>query len=110
MGIKALGHRIIIRADKFEELDKTVASARKSGLIVQLESEDREQKAVDTGTVVDIGFSAFKDFTGEVKWCQIGDHVAYAKYSGKWVKDPATQEEFLIVNDEDIICLLTEGK
>lgn len=107
MGIKALGHRIIIRADKFDEIDKTVASARKSGLIVQLESEDREQKAVDTGIVVDIGFSAFKDFTGENKWCAVGDHVAYAKYSGKWVKDPVTGEELLLVNDEDLVALLT---
>jgi co-chaperonin GroES (HSP10) len=109
MGIKALGHRIVIRADKFEEIDKAIYSARKSGLIVELESEDREQKAVDTGTVVDVGISAFKDF-GTDRWCNVGDHVAYAKYSGKWIADPVTEEQFLVINDEDIICLLTKDE
>jgi co-chaperonin GroES (HSP10) len=106
MGIKALGHRLSIRPDKFEELDENIKSAKAAGIIVEVESRDREQKAVDTGIVIDIGFSAFRDFTGETKWCQIGDHVAYAKYSGKWVKDPVTGEEILIINDEDIICAL----
>lgn len=109
MGIKALGHRLVIRADKFEEKDKAIASARKAGIFVEVESADREQKAVDTGTVVDVGISAFKDF-GTDRWCNVGDHVAYAKYSGKWIIDPVTEEQFLVINDEDVICLLTEDK
>jgi co-chaperonin GroES (HSP10) len=33
----------------------------------------------------------------------VGDTVFYAKYAGKWIRDPETDEEFLIVNDEDIV-------
>src|SRR5579872_706984 len=105
MGIKALGHRIVIRVDKVEETDKAIKSAKAAGLIVQTEDSVREQAAVDTGIVLDIGVSAFNDFHTPA-WCAVGDHVAYAKYSGKWVKDPITEEDLLILNDEDLVALL----
>jgi hypothetical protein len=35
----------------------------------------------------------------------IGDYIAYARFAGKALEDPYTQEEFVALNDEDIVCV-----
>lgn len=101
--IKAVAFRVVIRPDPVEERTK-------SGLILAVDKK-LEKGATDRGTIVEIGpdvYSAFKTtlpFGGLV----VGQRVAFAKYSGKWVEDEETQENFLVVNDEDIVTIL-EGK
>lgn len=98
-----LGHRVIVKPEKLEDVDKTVASAKSVGIYIPETSERQEQIAVDKGVVVAIGDTAFKDFGG-VPWCEVGDKVAYARYSGKLMKDTEDEVEYLILNDEDLIC------
>lgn len=114
--IEALGHRLTIRPDKpvDSEAEKTKALADKAGILLaekvreDLESEAlREQAGVDQGYVLTIGTTAFRDFGGEA-WCQVGDYVAYARHAGKYIKDPDTGENILVLNDEDIIARITE--
>ncbi len=114
--IEALGHRLTIRADKVvdSEAEELKELATKAGFVLpsttvkDLEQESlREQAAVDQGIVLTIGKTAFKDFGGE-PWCAVGDYVAYAKHAGRWVKDPDTDENILVLNDEDVICRITE--
>lgn len=106
--IKIVGHRVLVRPFKLEEVDEAYKRAKQVGIQL-LENEDfqRQQNAVDKGTVVAVGNTAFKDFGGE-PWCAVGDFIAFAKYSGKYVEDPFTKEKFVILNDEDVVCVFEE--
>jgi co-chaperonin GroES (HSP10) len=116
MAIKALGHRLSIRPDKAEnsEAKKTKEAADRIGIVIpeavnkELDTQyTRERAAVDQGVVLTIGETAFRDFGGN-PWCGVGDHIAYARHAGKFVTDPDTGEDILIINDEDCICLITK--
>lgn len=105
MSLVPCGHRILVKPQRIEDVDSAYKSAKNAGIILQESHEQLQQAAVDKGTVVALGSTAYKDFGG-TPWCEVGDLVAYARYGGKVVKDPETQEDFLILNDEDIICKL----
>ena len=106
--IKVVLHRILIKQDKLEETSKDYVRMRELGLVVA-ETDDRKraQAGVDTGTVVAIGNTAFRDF-GTTSPIEVGDKIAYARFSGKFITDPVTQEEFVALNDEDVICVFHE--
>ena len=97
MAVKAIGFRAVVRPDKFEEITK--------GGIVLAVDEKMEMNAQTTGVIVELGEDFAKDFKPRSPYwgLQPGDRVFYAKYAGKWVKDPVTNEELLILNDEDIM-------
>ena len=102
-----LGHRVLVKPQKIEEVDDAYKQARAAGIILQELELRKEQLAVDKGIVVDIGTTAFKDFGGE-PWAVIGDLVAYARHGGKLIKDPDSDESYLLLNDEDLICKLVK--
>ncbi len=98
-------HRILIKQDKLEEVDDVYKRAKRAGIeIATTESNVRAQASVDTGTVIKIGATAFRDF-GTTSPIEEGDKIAYARFSGKFVKDPATDEEFVLLNDEDVVAI-----
>jgi co-chaperonin GroES (HSP10) len=106
--IKVVLHRILIKQDKLEDANKDYVKMRQMGLVLAAsEDQKRAQAGVDTGTVVAIGATAFKDF-GTTSPISVGDKIAYARFSGKFITDPATQEEFVALNDEDVICVFHE--
>lgn len=87
-------HRVLIKPDRIEE--KTA-----SGIIIQYDK--REEAAVEKGTVVLVGSTAYKEFgtTAEEQGVIPGARVSFAKYSGKTIMDGDTK--YLCVNDEDIV-------
>lgn len=98
-------HRILVKQDKLAETDKTLVKARELGLhIPEHEDFKRAQASVDKGVVVSIGATAFRDF-GTESPITVGDYVAYARFAGKLIEDPYTGEEFVALNDEDIVCI-----
>ena len=103
MSLVPCGHRVLVRPDKVEETDETYSRAKAAGIALLERDLRLDQISVDKGIVIDLGATAFKDFGGD-PWCAIGDTVAYARHGGKLVKDPSTGEQFLLLNDEDIIC------
>ena len=101
-------HRVLIKQDKLEDHDPTIARMRSMGLInVDNDDKKRAQAGVDKGVVVAIGETAFKDF-GTASPIKVGDHIAYARFAGKFITDPVSNEEFVALNDEDIICVFKE--
>lgn len=100
--VKATGFRAIVVPDTVEKMSK-------GGIALALD-ERMEANAQVVGTLVDIGedfATAFKPKTPQ--WgLRVGDKVFYAKYAGKWVKDPYNGKEYLIINDEDIVCKVEE--
>jgi co-chaperonin GroES (HSP10) len=98
-------HRILVKADKLEEVDKTFVKAKEIGIVIP-EHEDRKraQAGVDKGTVVALGPTAFRDFNAECP-IKVGDYIAYARFAGKILSDPETEEDYVILNDEDVVCI-----
>ena len=102
-------HRILIKPFDFNEWDEGRKKAKELGLALpELENERRAKMSVDMGEVLQIGPTAFADFTKE---CPIktGDTVAFVKNSGKLVKDPFDEKEYLVINDEDVVAIFYKG-
>ena len=96
------GYRILVKPDNVEQITK-------SGIVL-VTDEKLERPAQHVGTLVSVGKQAWKAFSktydGE-PWAYVGDRIIYSKYAGKFVKDPETQEEFVIMNDEDVVAIIT---
>lgn len=96
--LEPLGHRVIIKPDPVEKVSE--------GGIVFAQTEEflrREKSETSSGTVVSYGPSAWLDpALGGEPWVEIGDHVVYSKYSGKFVTDPEDEEEYVVINDDAV--------
>lgn len=104
--IKPKGIGLVVRPDKIEDVDPVYAKARKAGIeLVKREETRREQASVDKGRVLAVGSEAFKAYGGE-PWCDVGDYIAYARFAGKYITDPETDEEVLVINDEDVVAVI----
>lgn len=87
-------HRILVKPESLEE--KTA-----SGII--LKHDQRKEAAVEIGTVVEVGTTAFVQFgtTAEAEKVVPGARVYFAKFAGKEYKDG--EDRYLLLNDEDIV-------
>ncbi len=97
MRIKPVLHRVLVKPDKLEE--KT-----SSGIIIQYDK--REEAAVEKGTVVLVGSTAYREFgtTAEDQEVIPDARVSFAKYAGKVIMDGDTK--YVLLNDEDICGVL----
>lgn len=95
--IKAIGFRVIVKPKKVEEVSA-------GGIILGIDKQLEEQAQV-LGTIIDIGEDVAVAFRPKTPhWgLKVGDEVYYAKYAGKWILDPKTGEQVLVLNDEDIV-------
>ena len=103
--ISVTGCRILIKPQKTQEHDKILARAVKSGLILPEFTERKEQANVDKGTVMQIGPKCHEDYLGVT---QVGDLIGFAKFGGKFVTDPEDDEIYLVINDEDVVCIFKD--
>lgn len=106
--IKTPLHRVTVIPFDVDEWDETRKRAKAAGFALPDADSGgvRAKASVDMGTVYQIGLTAFRDF-GDVP-VSVGDTVAYVKNSGKFIKDPYDQKEYLVLNDEDIVMVFTE--
>lgn len=100
-------HRLLIQPNKLEDINEDIIRARKIGLEIPLDNTQRAQASVDQGIVLAIGDTAFRDFGSDAP-VKVGDRIAYAKFAGKFIKDPTTGDELLLLNDEDVVCILKD--
>lgn len=108
--LKAVGYKILVKPDDIEREHEIEGT----NLKLQIVQDERMAKASQvSGILVDVGpyaWKAFdKDFTGE-PWAKVGDKVYYSKYAGKVITDPDTEEELLIMTDEDINCVVVKER
>lgn len=105
--VEAIIHRIVVKPDTLEDVDPVYKKAKEAGItFAELDEIKMERNAVDRGTVIEVGPTAFIDYHG-VDVVKPGDYIAYAKYAGKTVKD-FDGTEYLVINDEDVVCKLTK--
>ena len=110
-----VGHRILVRPYSIEERDETFKKAKAAGIMIApTDDHNRREAGVDRGEVLQVGPDAFRGFylnsygtlENFTPWCKPGDFIAFAKYSGMIVEKDG--EKFLIINDEDVVCILEE--
>lgn len=108
--IKPLLHRVLVKPDGLE-VDPIYAAARKVGLAMpDHPSVKMEENRIDTGIILDIGGSAFREYMKEADLTEVpvkvGDKVSFAKYAGKVIMDGDTK--YIVLNDEDIVAIMGE--
>lgn len=116
MTIKVILHRILIKRDVPEDTDavKKKKDMERLGLTAPQSILDeidkqalRENASMDKGIVISIGPTAFKDYGIDCP-IKIGDYISFAKFGGKEITDPETQEVYVAINDEDVVAILTK--
>lgn len=99
-------HRLLVKPFDFNEWDEGRKKAKELGLALpELENERRAKMSVDMGEILQIGSTAFKDFGADKPPVKVGDTIAFVKNAGKLIKDPFSEKEYLIINDEDVVAI-----
>lgn len=98
---KPTAFHVIVRPDPVEK--ESVG-----GIILYATDADakKERAAGVYGTLVAVGPTAWKGFDSGEPWAKVGDRVMFAKYSGKTFKDDSTDDDFVLLNDEDILAVI----
>lgn len=104
MNLQVVGHRVLIKPHLQDEVSE-------GGIYLAVgETFERERGATQIGTIVDIGPNAWLDFKPGTPWADVGDVVYYAKYAGKEVTAGNKEDKYVIINDEDVQCIIKEDK
>lgn len=99
------GYRILVKAIEIKRTSE-------GGIILSVEgtNEDRmEQNGNQRGIVVGIGHTAYQSEASNEPWCEIGDEIIFAKHAGRFVFDPETDEQFMVMNDDECLCVTRKG-
>lgn len=93
--IKPLNNRVLVKRSK--------AQTSKGGIILP----DTAQEKPKEGEVIAVG-PGLRDEEGKIHplAVKVGDRVLFSSYSGTEIKDKASDEEFLILAEEDILGVL----
>lgn len=93
--IKPLNNRVLIKRSK--------AQTSKGGIILP----DTAQEKPKEGEVVAVG-AGLRDEEGVLHSLvvKVGDKVLFSSYAGTEIKDNETDEEYLILSEEDILGVL----
>jgi co-chaperonin GroES (HSP10) len=100
------GCRLLVRPLKIEDHDKVVRSAMASGIVLPEQDKRKMQSNMDQGFVLQIGAKASLDY---IEGVELGSKIGFAKFGGKFITDPDTDETLLVINDEDVICIIKEN-
>ena len=99
MAIEVKGYRLLIKPD-------IVDLKTESGIVIAADRK-LEQAAQVRGYVHSVGERCWE---GMEPYAKVGDYVLYSKYAGKVVEDPETHEQYVIINDEDLLAVITGQK
>lgn len=114
--IKVILHRILLDRDVPEDTDaiKTQKALNAAGFLtppkVQEELEKRalrENASMDKGIILQIGETAFRDYGVDCP-VKVGDYISYARFGGKDIIDPESGKTFVVINDEDVVAILSK--
>lgn len=107
-GIIPLDHRVLVLHDTVEE--RTAG-----GIILPASEVDKQKYATTNATVISVGALAWAEARHDIEAFKIdamlpqpGDRVKVGKYTGENHKG-ADGKEYTILNDTDVLALLTEG-
>lgn len=112
MTIKAVIHRLVVQPVELEVYDDVAAKLKELGFARGITEESKyHHTQIDQGYVLDVGPTAFLDYVKKHNLpipVGIGTLVTYARHSGKVVRDPKTNKDVVVLNDDDILAYHTE--
>lgn len=94
--IQVKGYRLLVKPD-------IVDLTTPAGLVIAADRKV-EQAAQVRGVVHSVGERCWE---GYEPYAKVGDYILFSKYAGKVVEDPETDEQFIILNDEDVLGVVT---
>ncbi len=96
--IKPLNNRVLLKRSK--------AQTTQGGIILP----DTAQEKPKEGEVIAVG-PGQRDEEGKINplTVKVGDQVLFSSYAGTEFKDEESEEEYLIVSEEDILGVLVSG-
>ena len=98
--IKMVGYRLLVKPKEREKVSE--------GGIILVELDERMHDAGNQfGTVISIGESCWGE---DEPWCSEGDEILFSKFAGRFVYDPDTKEEFMVMNDTDVIAITASAE
>ena len=100
--IEPCGHKLVVKPEEVEEMTK-------GGIIIPGSVKDTEQRSVTKGVVVSVGPQCWKEFSDGKPWAAVGDKIVFAKYGGLLVVDDEDEQEYRILNDEDVVAVFGKG-
>lgn len=92
-GILPAGYRILILADKVEEMSP-------GGIVIRDKEIKLFQHAQQVGEIIALGPCAYEDQSQP--WCAVGDRVIFNRYAGDFIPGIDGQE-YMLSNDKDVI-------
>jgi co-chaperonin GroES (HSP10) len=98
--VKALGYRLIVKPDPIEETSP--------GGIIIAQDKKLERAGQITGTIISIGSLCWTGIGDGEPWAKIGDRIHFSRYAGRYIEDPSTGENNMIMNDEDVLAVIEE--
>ena len=109
---KVNGFYVLVKQEKVEE------TYGESGIVIHASEQAKRlsQNAIYYGEVVDIGETAWYDYTHKYgqkvaePWAKIGDRVVFTKHGGRHIELPGSDEEYVVVRDGDILVNLEKQK
>jgi len=100
-----------------------VVKKTESGIVLAGD-EKLKKTGMQRGVIVSVGPTAWEAYRtlnhdGQEKngkaWAKVGDYVIFSRHAGRFIYDPFEDEEddkneYLIMNDEDILVVIQEGE
>ena len=106
--LQVCGNRVMVLPDDVQKEHQVAGTNVK---ILLGTNEKAERAATQSGVVVQVGPAAWFDYPEQFReWCKVNDHIIFARHAGKFVTDPETEKEYLIINDNDIQVIIQETK
>jgi len=103
MAIKILLHQILVKPEDASDADEAYRRAKAVG--IELALDKRLQTAVEYGTVISVGPTAFLDYGRSPDILKGGDRISFARYAGKEVTD-SNGDKYLLLNDVDVLVVI----
>ncbi len=101
--IEPCGHKLVVKPEEVEEVTA-------GGIILPGSVKDSEQRNTIKGVVVTVGAQCWKEFSDGTPWTSVGDRIVFSKYSGVILEDEEDGQEYRIINDEDVTCVIERVK
>lgn len=92
------GYRILVKPD---DVETTYGDSN----IVIVMDERLEKAAQQTGVVVGVGHTCYRG--DSEPWCGVGDRILFSKHAGRFVVDPDSGEELMVMSDTDCLTVIT---
>jgi chaperonin GroES len=97
--LEVKGYRVLVKPDEIEK--KTEAG------IILVQDERVEKSKLQTGECVALGSTCWRGESFDGPWCEVGDQILFGQHSGRFIQ--IDDEQFLIMNDTDVLGVLKDG-